>query len=209
MTTGAEEKLLLVRPYGARMETNAQTEVGVLVDLALLKVMRNGLRRRSGKAVLRWGKVETCADGSGRQHALRSKTDQVAERSVLYLGPAAVAALLAIRPQEASHRPGRQRLQPVGQPDFPEDQGGDEDSRPGRWLQCSLAWGRNGQGPDRHGSEFPELMAAGRWEMPTMPAQLHPHRPTGDPADGLARAADGVLSPVVQAWRPRFAQPVF
>ena len=88
------------------METNAQTEVGVLVDLALLKVMRNGLRRRSGTAVLRWGKVETCADGSGRQHALRSKTDQVAERSVLYLGPAAVAAPLAIRPQEAVIDPG-------------------------------------------------------------------------------------------------------
>ena len=37
---------------------------------------------------------------------MRSKTDQAAEGSVLYLGPAAVTALLAIRPQEAVIDPG-------------------------------------------------------------------------------------------------------
>ena len=74
--------------------------MGGLVALALLQVMRNGLLRRSEAAVLRWGEVEVRANGSGRQHALRSKTDQAAEGSVLYLRPAAVAALLAIRPQK-------------------------------------------------------------------------------------------------------------
>ena len=37
---------------------------------------------------------------------MRSKTDQAAERSVLYLGPAVVETLLAIRPQEAVIDPG-------------------------------------------------------------------------------------------------------
>ena len=76
------------------------------MDLALLQVMRNGLLRRSEAAVLRWGEVEDGADGSGRQHVLRSKADQAAEGSMLYLGPAAAAALLAIRSQEAVIDPG-------------------------------------------------------------------------------------------------------
>ena len=47
------------------------------------------------------GDVEVHEDGSGRLHVLRSKIDQTGEGSVLYQGPAAVEALLAIRPQEA------------------------------------------------------------------------------------------------------------
>ena len=66
------------------------------MDLALLQVMRDGLLRRS----------EADEDGSGRLHVVRSKTDQASEGSVLYLGPAAVEALLAIRPQEAVIDPG-------------------------------------------------------------------------------------------------------
>ena len=71
------------------------------MDLALLEMMRNGLLRRSEASELRWGDLEFHADGSGRLHVLRSKTDQTAEGAVLYLGPAAVKSLLAIRPQEA------------------------------------------------------------------------------------------------------------
>ena len=112
MTTGAEEKLLLVRQGGARMETAswqapAQGDRGP--DRGGCPGGPNapaGDAERPAAAVLRWGEVETCADGSGRQHALRSKTDQAAEGSVLYLGPAAVAVLLAIRPQEAVIDPG-------------------------------------------------------------------------------------------------------
>ena len=72
-----------------------------LVNLALPQVMRDGRLRR-----LRWGEVEVHEDGSGRLHVMRSKTDQAAEKSVLYLGPAVVETLLAIRPQEAVIDPG-------------------------------------------------------------------------------------------------------
>ena len=58
-------------------------------------------RRVSEAAGLRWGDVELAGDGSGRIRIPESKTDQEAEGVVLYLGPAAVEALLAIRPEEA------------------------------------------------------------------------------------------------------------
>ena len=72
-----------------------------LVDLALLQVMRDSLLRRAEAVTLRWGDVKVHADGSGRLHVVRSKTDQTAEGVVLYWGQAAVEALPAIRPEEA------------------------------------------------------------------------------------------------------------
>ena len=71
------------------------------MDIALASVMRDGLLRVSEAAALRWGDVELAVDGSGRIRIPESKTDQEAEGTVLYLGPAAVEALLAIRPEDA------------------------------------------------------------------------------------------------------------
>ena len=70
-------------------------------DVALASVMRDGLLWVSEATALRWGDVELAGDGSGRIRIPESKTDQEAEGVVLYLGPAAVEALLAIRPEEA------------------------------------------------------------------------------------------------------------
>ena len=57
------------------------------VGLALLEVMRDGLLRLAEASALQRGDLEFHADGSGRLHVLRSKTDQTAEGTVLYLGP--------------------------------------------------------------------------------------------------------------------------
>ena len=84
-----------------RKETGPQAARRGLMDLALLQVMRDGLLRRSEAAALRWGDMEFHADGSGRLTIARSKTDQAAGGTTLYLCPAAVEALLAIRPEEA------------------------------------------------------------------------------------------------------------
>ena len=84
-----------------RKETESRAAMRAAVDLALLEVMRDGLLRGSEASALRWGDLEFHTDGSGLLHVLRSKTDQTAEGAVLYLGPGAVDALLAIRPQEA------------------------------------------------------------------------------------------------------------
>ena len=81
-----------------RKETESKAAMRAAVDLALLEVMRDGLLRGSEASALRWGDLEFHTDSSGRLHVLRSKTDQTAEGAVLYLGPAAVDALLAIRP---------------------------------------------------------------------------------------------------------------
>ena len=84
-----------------RKETESEAAQRAAVDLALLQVMWDGLLRCSEASALTWGNVELHQDGSGRLHVARSKTGQSAEGAVLYLGPAAVDALLAIRPEEA------------------------------------------------------------------------------------------------------------
>ena len=81
-----------------RKETESQAAMRAAVDLALLEMMRDGLLRGSEASALRRGDLEVHADGSGRLHVLKSKTDQTAEGTVLYLGPAAVDALLASGP---------------------------------------------------------------------------------------------------------------
>ena len=55
---------------------------------------------------------------------------------------------------------------------------------------------------------MPEIMTVGRWEIPTMPARYTQAARRGILRAGPPRAANQVLSPVVQTWRPRFAQPV-
>ena len=83
-----------------RKETESEAAKRAAVDLALLQVMRDGLLRCSEASALTWGSVQLLQDGSGRLHVARSKTEQSAEGAVLYLGPAAIEALLAIRPEE-------------------------------------------------------------------------------------------------------------
>ena len=154
-----------------RKETEAQAARRAAVDLAILQVMRDGLLRRSEASALRWGDVEFHADGSGRLHVVRSKTDQAAEGAVLYLGPAAVEALLAIRPQEAVIDPGARAF-------------GLSAGQISRRIKTATMMAGLGEGFSSHsarvgmaqdlsaaGAELPELMTAGRWDSPTMPAR--------------------------------------
>ena len=154
-----------------RKETESQAAKRAAVDLALLEVMRDGLLRRSEASALRWGGLEFHADGSGRLHVLRSKTDQAAEGVVPYLGPAAVEALLAIRPQEAVINPSTRVF-------------GLSVSQISRRIKAATKMAGLGEGFSAHsprvgmvqdmsaaGAELPELMAAGRWDSPTMPAR--------------------------------------
>ena len=137
--------------------------------------MRDGLLRVSEAAALRWGDVELAGDGSGRIRIPESKTDQDAEGAVLYLGPAAVEALLAIRPWDAVmdaakpvfglhpdsiRRRLRQAAQAAGLPD---------------WRSITGHSGRVGMSQDLAAAGFalPELMTAGRWKSPRMPAPVH------------------------------------
>ena len=153
-----------------RKETQSQAAMRATVDLALLEVMRDGLLRLSEASALRWGDLEFHTDGSGRLHVLRSKTDQTAEGTVLYLGPAAVDALLAIRPDEAVIDPGASVF-------------GLSARQISRRIKAATKMAGLGEGFSGHsprvgmahlsaaGAELPELMTAGRWDSPTMPAK--------------------------------------
>ena len=142
------------------------------VDVALIEVMRDGLLRGSEASALRWGELEFHADGSGpAARGLRSKTDQTAQGAVLYLGPTAVDALLAIRPQEAVIDPGARVF-------------GLSARQISRRIKAATNMAGLGGGFSAHsprvgmaqdlsaaGAELPELMTAGRWDSPTMPAR--------------------------------------
>ena len=154
-----------------RKKIEAQADTRALVDLALLEVMRDGLLRGSETSALRWGDLEFHADGSGRLHVARSKTDQTAEAAVLYLGPAAVEALLATRPQGAVIDPGASVF-------------GLSARQIARRIKSATKMAGLGEGVSTHsprvgmaqdlsaaGAELPELMTASRWDSPTMPAR--------------------------------------
>ena len=120
------------------------------VDVALLSVLRDGLLRRSEASALRWGDVEVQVDGSARIHVLRSKTDPEAEGAVLYIGPDAAAALVAIMPE------GFAVVDP---------------STPVFGLSASQIGRRVDAAAKAAGVELPALMNTGRWKSPKMPAR--------------------------------------
>ena len=84
---------------GGWLETQAQARQRGLVDIALCRVLSDAGLRRSEAVALVWADVAPWEDGSGRLTVRQSKTD--AEARTVYLTPAAVAALEAIRPAGA------------------------------------------------------------------------------------------------------------
>ena len=150
------------------------------VDVALLSVLRDGLLRRSEASALRWGDVEVQEDGSARIHVLRSKTDPEAEGAVLYIGPDAAAALVAIMPEGFA----------VVDPSTPVF--GLSASQIGRRVDAAAKAAGLGEGFTGHsgrvgmaqdlsasGVELPALMNAGRWKSPKMPARYTERQAAG------------------------------
>ena len=152
-------------------ESKETAERRALVDLALIQVMRDALLRRSEAAALTWGNIEVCSDGTGRLHIARSKTDQEGRGTTRYIGPDAIASLLAIQPEEAliSSETKVFGLLP---------------GQIGRRVKAATGAAGLGEGFSGHsgrvgmaqdlsadGAELPELMQAGRWRSPTMPAR--------------------------------------
>ena len=175
-----------------RKEAEFQAAMRAAVDLPLLEVMRDGLLRGSEASALRWRDLEFHADGSGRLHVLRSKTDQTAEGTVLYLGPAAVDALLAIRPDEAMIDPGasifglsaRQISRRIKAATKMADLGGGFSAHS---PQVGMA-----QDLSAAGAELPELMTAGRWDSPTMLAKYtEAQAAAGERSPGITGATYG------------------
>ena len=163
------------------------------VDLALLEVMRDGLLRGSEASALRWVELGFHPDGSGRLHVARSKTDQTAEGTVLYLGPAAVDDLLAIQPHEAVIAPGASVF-------------GLTAGQISRRIKAATKMAGLGEGFSAHsprvgmaqdlsavGAELPELMTAGRGGTARRcrPGTPRPRLPAGARSPGITGATSG------------------
>ncbi len=84
---------------GGKLESPGQARRRGLVDIALCRVLSDAGLRRSEAAALTWDDVVRWDDGSGRLTVGRSKTE--AEARTVYLTPASVEALTAIRPADA------------------------------------------------------------------------------------------------------------
>ena len=85
---------------GGKLELPKQARRRGLVDIALCRVLSDAGLRRSEAAALTWDDVARWDDGSGRLTVGRSKTD--GEARTVYLTPASVEALGAIRPADAN-----------------------------------------------------------------------------------------------------------
>ena len=156
-------------PNSKNWETPAKAEKRGLVDIALASVMRDALLRRAEAAALTWDDIAPWPDGSGRLTVLHSKTDQTGQGAVLYLSATTMQDLQRIKPAKAAptDRVFAMTPQHMGM-------------RIKAMCQAAGLSGRySGHSPrvgmaqdlaaDR--AELPELMDAGRWKSPQMPAR--------------------------------------
>ena len=141
----------------------------VLRDLALVQVMRDGLLRRGEAANLIWGDITRVADGSGRLTIRHSKTDQEGKGAVMYLAPSTMAALERMRPPDAESHEAvfgltgphlSTRITALAK------KAGLGPGYSGHSCRIGMA-----QDLAAHGASLAQLMTAGRWTNPTMPAR--------------------------------------
>ena len=146
------------------MESAAQARRRGLVDIALCRVLSDAGLRRGEAAALVWDDAARWDDGSGRLRVGRSKTD--AEARTVYLTPASVAAMEAMRPADAD---GKASLFGLSAPSI------------SRRIRAAAAAAGLGSGFSGHsgrvgmarrmgaaGAPTHEIMAQGRWKTARM-----------------------------------------
>ena len=149
---------------GGKLESPRQARRRGLVDIALCRVLSDAGLRRSEAAALTWDDVARWDDGSGRLTVGRSKTD--AEARTVYLTPASMEALGAMRPAGAH---GEAALFGLSAPSI------------SRRIRAAAAVAGLGQGFSGHsgrvgmarrmaaaGAPTHEIMAQGRWKTARM-----------------------------------------
>ena len=140
-----------------------------LRDLALLQVMRDGMLRRGEAAALVWEDITRAADGSGRLVIRHSKTDQEGKGAVMYLGRPTMAALDRIRPDSI---PPETSVFGISGPYISSriahlaKQAGLGPGYSGHSCRIGMA-----QDLAAEGYSLAQLMTAGRWSHPAMPAR--------------------------------------
>ena len=148
-------------------------------DRAIVLVMRDAMLRRSEAAALTWGDVLRAPDGNGRLTVRQSKTDQAGEGATLYLTGRTLDALAAhVAPAQRSpdapifRAPrGRRAGEALAGRAIGEivRRAAARAGLAGLYGGHSLRRG-TAQQLAEVGAGLPEIMAAGRWQSPTMPA---------------------------------------
>jgi len=141
----------------------------VLRDVAMVQVMRDALLRRGEAAELVWADVSRASDGSGRLVIRHSKTDPEGKGAVAYLGAATMDALERIRPVDAS--PEVSVFGITGP--YISVRIAELAERSGLGKGYSGHSCRIGMAQDlaAEGYSLTQLMTAGRWANPAMPAR--------------------------------------
>lgn len=172
-------------------------------DVALVLVARDLLARRRELVALDVADVARQPDGSGRVLVARSKTDQAAAGAVLYLSPRAMAAVTAwctaagitsgplFRSVRRNGRVGgrlpdgevprlfRKLMAAAGLP---------SDGVSGHSCRVGMA-----QDLVAAGATLAELMQAGRWKSPAMPARYAENQLAGQGAVARFHRRDGAM----------------
>ena len=141
----------------------------VVRDLAMIQVMRDAMLRRGEAAELVWADVSRASDGSGRLVIRHSKTDPEGKGAVAYLGAATMDALDRIRPPGDS--PGNSVFRISGPYISVRIAGLAERAGLGKGYSGHSC--RIGMAQDlaAEGYSLTQLMTAGRWANPAMPAR--------------------------------------
>ena len=136
------------------------------VTLALCRVMRDGMLRRTEATEVRWQDITDGAGGSGELLIRHSKTDQTGRGYVVFLSQPTMAALARIRPARAAgpvfpFHPLTiaRRIQAAAR----------KAKLPGRFRGHSPRVGM-AQDLAAAGASVVELQQVGRWKLPRMPA---------------------------------------
>ena len=152
---------------GGRYESQETARCRGNLDIALVSLMRDAMLRVSEAAALTWKDIAAEPDGTGRLLIRRSKTDAEGQGAVAFLSAPTMTALALVRKQATASdsvfglRPNQisARIKQAA-------------------LAANLGDGFSGHSPRvgmardlaRAGTELPNLMNAGRWRSPAMPA---------------------------------------
>ena len=167
--------------WGGHTETAEYARRRGLMDVALAAVMRDGLLRVSEAAALRWGDVELSGDGSGRIR-IRSRRPTRRPRARCYTWDRLPSRPCCHPPRRCGDRRVHAGLRPSPghHPAEPAAGGARAVGIPGS-RDISGHSGRVGMAQDLSAAGFalPELMTAGRWKSPRMPARYTERQSAG------------------------------
>ena len=178
-----------------------------LRDLALVQVMRDALLRRGEAAELVWGDISRASDGSGRLVIRHSKTDPEGKGAVLYLGRSTMDAVDRIRTPDASPQDsvfgitGPYISVRIGQL---AERAGLGKGYSGHSCRVGMA-----QDLAAEGYSLAQLMTAGRWTNPAMPARYTRNQAAARNAVALYYRQLSLFEKPPQEDQPPVERPLF